>query len=223
MISGLTHLHDHCHIIHRDIKPANILHDSWYGWRITDFGLSRNIDESMTRFTGAPLYRAPDLSSTHYDETVDIFSFGLVIVEIMHPFKDINQRLEYFHRLRKLSNSVVDCSDGILSGWKDVAMQMICSDPAERPKSRDILVKGKSICVKVCRSIAATKEISDNRKFLERIPLRLGWRYLVLVSILAIFSLHTFPLFSMNGPSTEWKQISLQDILSNGKETIIDC
>ncbi|KAL8259238.1 hypothetical protein R6Q59_027191 [Mikania micrantha] len=83
---GLDHLHRH--IIHRDIKSSNILLDENWIAKISDFGLSKLIyvDRSgvITNPCGTPGYCEPE----YYDTGIvkkesDIFSFGLVLFEVM--------------------------------------------------------------------------------------------------------------------------------------------
>jgi serine/threonine protein kinase len=71
-------------MIHRDLKPANLLLDDDLHVKICDFGSSRlyEVDVTMTT-TGTPLYMAPEVYGGHYDEKVDVYSFGLVVYEII--------------------------------------------------------------------------------------------------------------------------------------------
>jgi serine/threonine protein kinase len=98
----------HCGgIIHRDLKPANVLLDPITHYpKIADFGLSREGDADVARAggedprlwmtsdvgltitatgcVGSPLYRAPEIiSSDHYSNKVDVFSFGVLLYEIV--------------------------------------------------------------------------------------------------------------------------------------------
>lgn len=79
---GLDYLHTHTPmIIHRDIKAENILLDEKRVAKIGDFSNSRFYSReqvsSMTKCGGSMLYMAPELIyDSHYDEKVDIFSCG---------------------------------------------------------------------------------------------------------------------------------------------------
>ncbi|CAL6066384.1 Kinase [Hexamita inflata] len=98
---GLQHLHSHG-IMHRDLKVENIIlkdplsNASSYKdvkAKLTDFGLSRKIDRGIaSRYTatvGTPLLIAPEcFDSNTYDEGVDIFTFGLVILQVFAQTTD---------------------------------------------------------------------------------------------------------------------------------------
>jgi serine/threonine protein kinase len=74
-------------IIHPDLKPANIFIDDDHRIRIGDFGSSRLFKAGVTMTNaGAPLYMAPEMDGGHYDEKVDVYSFGLIMYEIVTKF-----------------------------------------------------------------------------------------------------------------------------------------
>ncbi|KAJ4726476.1 Receptor-like kinase [Melia azedarach] len=97
---GLEYLHDYCNpnIIHFDIKPQNILLDKDFNVRISDFGLARLIhnDQShlLTTPKGTPGYIAPELiRGNNITAKIDIYSFGIVILEIICGRKSSNPGL----------------------------------------------------------------------------------------------------------------------------------
>ncbi|ALR84495.1 putative serine/threonine-protein kinase receptor [Niemeyer virus] len=83
---GISYLHSfNPPIIHRDIKPSNILIDENWNVKIADFGFARIKEENaiMTR-CGTPCWTAPEIIRNEiYDEKVDVFSFGIVMWEVL--------------------------------------------------------------------------------------------------------------------------------------------
>ncbi|KAM3296920.1 hypothetical protein ACQJBY_039003 [Aegilops geniculata] len=84
---GLFYLHEK-RILHLDLKPSNILLDDYMVPKISDFGLSRCLDKDQTRiFTsnilGTMGYLAPEFYGGELSFASDIYSLGIIIVEIL--------------------------------------------------------------------------------------------------------------------------------------------
>ncbi|XP_059282650.1 G-type lectin S-receptor-like serine/threonine-protein kinase SD2-5 [Lycium ferocissimum] len=94
---GLAYLHDECShkIIHLDIKPQNILLDQNFNAKISDFGLSKLIEKEkskiVTRMRGTPGYLAPEWLSSEITEKVDVYAFGIVLLEILCGRKNLDR------------------------------------------------------------------------------------------------------------------------------------
>lgn len=97
---GLNYLHEECRqkIIHLDIKPQNILIDENFNAKVSDFGLSKLVDRNqsqvMTTMKGTLGYLAPEWLGAKISEKVDIYSFGVVILEIVCGRKVIENSLD---------------------------------------------------------------------------------------------------------------------------------
>ncbi|GAV79386.1 Pkinase domain-containing protein, partial [Cephalotus follicularis] len=107
---GLAYLHEDCRqkIMHLDIKPQNILLDENFHAKVSDFGLSTliNRDESqvLTTMRGTPGYLAPEWRQLRITVKVDIYSFGIVVLEIVSARRNLDRsRSEFsFHLLEVL-------------------------------------------------------------------------------------------------------------------------
>jgi serine/threonine protein kinase len=71
-------------ILHRDLKPENVLFTNDFEVKIGDFGSSRVYEADVTMTgTGTPLYMAPEVRSGHYGPPSDVYSFGLILYEVV--------------------------------------------------------------------------------------------------------------------------------------------
>lgn len=72
-------------IIHRDIKCDNIFVNSNSGdIKIGDLGLSTTMKDSYTSSVlGTPEFMAPELYEEHYGTEVDIYAFGMAVLEML--------------------------------------------------------------------------------------------------------------------------------------------
>lgn len=100
LLCGLNYIHTSA-IVHRDIKPSNIVVDEGLNLKIIDFGLARSVkstsremtdftqtNRDLTTYVQARAYRAPELlwllnEDVIYDTSIDIWSFGLILMELL--------------------------------------------------------------------------------------------------------------------------------------------
>lgn len=100
VIKGLATIHDN-NFIHRDLKPDNILKYKDGRFKITDFGIVKDIDsiraEVKTRFMAKELgtdgYRAPEIDEDGlFSPQSDIYALGKIIGDIYSSKVDKNIR-----------------------------------------------------------------------------------------------------------------------------------
>mmetsp|Transcript_4999 Transcript_4999/g.8783 ORF Transcript_4999/g.8783 Transcript_4999/m.8783 type:complete len:170 (+) Transcript_4999:737-1246(+) len=84
---GMAYLHGgNPPVLHRDLKSANLLLDDSYTTKVADFGLSRlkAQERSMTENCGTVQWMAPEvLANHHYAEPADVYSFGIILWELL--------------------------------------------------------------------------------------------------------------------------------------------
>ena len=82
---ALRFIHDSCRVVHLDLKPANVLITFEGTLKLADFGMAAKLPISEEGFEneGDREYIAPEIIADGvYDFRADIFSLGLMIVEI---------------------------------------------------------------------------------------------------------------------------------------------
>ncbi|XP_057898569.1 serine/threonine-protein kinase PAK 3-like [Melospiza georgiana] len=85
-LQGLDFLHSN-NVIHRDVKSDNILLRTDGSVKLTDFGLSTQLNSEQSRpclVAGTPWWMAPEVATGQpYGPKVDIWSFGIVGIEML--------------------------------------------------------------------------------------------------------------------------------------------
>lgn len=92
MSRGLQHLQSR-RLLHRDIKPENVLHNIAGEVKLTDFGISKDLDSTVgiaQTFVGTANYMAPERAlGKDYSFKSDVWSTGMVVYELAagcYPF-----------------------------------------------------------------------------------------------------------------------------------------
>ncbi|NWI55147.1 E2AK1 kinase, partial [Calyptomena viridis] len=117
LVEGVCYIHS-MGVMHRDIKPRNIfLHGSDHQVKIGDFGLAckdllwDDADQGFqtqgvnglthTSGVGTCLYASPEqLQGSHYDFKSDMYSMGVILLELFQPFGTEMERTQVLTGLR---------------------------------------------------------------------------------------------------------------------------
>jgi serine/threonine-protein kinase len=139
ILSGLNEIHSHG-IMHRDIKTGNIMLDAENNVRIMDFGLSKSpLVTTMTTIgtvLGTLGYVAPEqVTNLNVDHRVDIFSFGVVLYELLTntlPFTGENEIAVIHSIFNSIPKVPSDLRVEVPRQLSDLVMRCLEKDPSKR-------------------------------------------------------------------------------------------
>ncbi|XP_020977620.1 proline-rich receptor-like protein kinase PERK3 isoform X1 [Arachis ipaensis] len=168
---GIAYLHEECYpkIIHRDIKAANILLDFNFQAKVADFGLAKFCPDMnthvSTRVMGTLGYVAPEYASSgNLTEKADVFSFGVMLLELItgrrpiidshHTFmekwfREFSQAMPLLTKVLKENNFEVVADQKLQNQYEPTEMvSMLASAAASiryeaklRPKMSQVIIK----------------------------------------------------------------------------------
>ncbi|KAI9187678.1 hypothetical protein H9P43_002069 [Blastocladiella emersonii ATCC 22665] len=105
ILRGLAYLHSRDPpIIHRDLKCDNIFINGNNGIaKIGDLGLATiKNKEHISSVLGTPEFMAPELYDERYDERVDIYAFGMCVLELVtkeYPYQECTNQAQIYKRV----------------------------------------------------------------------------------------------------------------------------
>jgi len=135
ILASLEYLHSNG-IIYRDLKPENLLISNSGNIIMTDFGLSKVLDDESggktETFCGTPEYLAPEiLEGKSYGTGVDWWSFGTLVYEMLSglpPFYSEDVQEMY----TKILTAEIDYGSEIPDDAKDLLSKLLDRNPDTR-------------------------------------------------------------------------------------------
>ncbi|EOA16320.1 hypothetical protein CARUB_v10004471mg [Capsella rubella] len=105
ILKGLNYLHSqNPPVIHRDLKCDNIFVNGNTGEvKIGDLGLATVLQQPTARSViGTPEFMAPELYEEEYNELVDIYSFGMCMLEMVtceYPYNECRNQAQIYKKV----------------------------------------------------------------------------------------------------------------------------
>jgi len=157
ILTGLEYMHFDKRIVHRDIKPSNILINSRGSVKISDFGVSSIVIDSMKgkeTLVGTYNYMSPErIKVNNYSFNSDVWSVAMTLLESavgVYPFfysgenndDTINKNINDFWSLHKVIDelNVPELpKDEFSEEFRDFIKSCLEKDPSKRPNSKILL------------------------------------------------------------------------------------
>lgn len=162
MVKGLDHIHGK-KIIHGDLSRKNIFIDANNVIKVADFGLAKLLGNSATAIksgsSGTKSYLAPEAEKgAPIDQKVDIYSLGILFLELLGSFTTMSARAHAINNLREMR--VLPES---ISTYEDYILQLVAFSPEERPSTKEILTWP------IWADVSSSEAEND-----DRVPIRTG-------------------------------------------------
>lgn len=160
MVQGLDHLHAR-RILHRDIKPANVLLDSRGDVKLSDFGITKVLDQTMASTSvGTQVYMSPERCDVgSYSLPADVWSLGMVVYELAtgrHPFNGATTFAALLHSLIDQPEPRLDETDGHSTPLCDFVACCLTRNVTERATAAQLLTHEF-----VTTHVASQEELSE--------------------------------------------------------------
>ncbi|XP_068389954.1 serine/threonine-protein kinase WNK3 isoform X2 [Eschrichtius robustus] len=144
ILKGLQFLHTRTPpIIHRDLKCDNIFITGPTGSvKIGDLGLATLMRTSFAKSViGTPEFMAPEMYEEHYDESVDVYAFGMCMLEMAtseYPYSECQNAAQIY---RKVTSGIKPASFNKVTDpeVKEIIEGCIRQNKSERLSVRDLL------------------------------------------------------------------------------------
>ncbi|KAL7136090.1 hypothetical protein ABFS83_10G005600 [Erythranthe nasuta] len=166
ILEGLNYLHGHDPpVIHRDLKCDNIFVNGHLGQvKIGDLGLAAILRGSHHAHSviGTPEFMAPELYEEDYDELVDIYSFGMCVMEMLtseYPYSECSNAAQIYKKVT--SGKLPELFYGIEDEEARRFVGRCLMKAPDRPSARELLMD-PFLSIEEAPKSPATKKISKS-------------------------------------------------------------
>jgi WNK lysine deficient protein kinase len=144
ILRGLGYLHAHG-VIHRDLKCDNLLVNGHLGQvKIADLGLAAVLFRGARRarsVIGTPEFMAPEMYDEEYDELVDVYSFGMCMLEMLtleFPYAECSNPAQIYKKVTagKLPDALYRVKDD--DAQRFIGRCLVAA--SERPSAAELLL-----------------------------------------------------------------------------------